>query len=107
MKPMLRLVVLAILAVSFVLPQLAWSQVYFVCRKPIPPRTVTFARIILRPPPRRTPRPGAAREAWTRPIISPAWVRPSRGRLGTAPALRSEEHRRFPGSADIREKLTS
>ena len=33
MKPMLRLVVVAILAVSFVLPQLAWSQVYFVCRK--------------------------------------------------------------------------
>ena len=33
MKPMLRLVVLAVLVVSFVLPQLAWSQVYFVCRK--------------------------------------------------------------------------
>ncbi len=33
MKLMLRLVVLAILVVSFVLPQLAWSQVYFVCRK--------------------------------------------------------------------------
>jgi hypothetical protein len=33
MKSMLRLVVLVILAVSLALPELAWSQVYFVCRK--------------------------------------------------------------------------
>ena len=33
MRPMVRVVVVAILAFSFVLPQLAWSQVYFVCRK--------------------------------------------------------------------------
>ncbi len=33
MKLMLKLLVVAILAVSFALPEVAWSQVYFVCRK--------------------------------------------------------------------------
>jgi hypothetical protein len=33
MKYMLRIAILAILAISLVLPELAWSQVYFVCRK--------------------------------------------------------------------------
>ncbi len=69
MKFMLRLVVIAVVAVSLALPELAWSQVYFVCRKYNPTKNCFICTNYSSTLPRRTPRPGAPIGAWTRPII--------------------------------------